>query len=433
MSHRGISHRGIRIGIAILASMLAFAIGTGAQARGGGGHGGGHFGGGHFGGGHFGGFHFGGHGFHLGGRGFHFGGHRFAHGGFGHHHFGGRSFAARHGMRAAAALGAGHFAHNHFAHDNFHNFRGGYGYGYGWYGPVFWPYAYDDIFDDILWGFGLGGPFWGYGYGDVYGGLFSPYGYNDLAGYLPGGQSQGATSSRTNRRTQSRQAAVSSQLSQMCGDDSKEVAGWPIDRIEQSVSPTPEQSAALDEFANATIRAAQTIKDACPTNVVLTAAGRLDAMGKRIEGMARAVDTVGPPLDRFYSTLTDEQKARLNAANEQDGRNRGALASCGAVGNATRWPGDQIEKAVRPDPEQQTKLDALKAAMAEAADDLANACPSALPATPPARLKAISMRLDAMQQTLKNVRAALDDFYNALSDEQKAQFNMIGRQQTARR
>jgi LTXXQ motif family protein len=43
------------------------------------------------------------------------------------------------------------------------------------------------------------------------------------------------------------------------------------------------------------------------------------------------------------------------------------------------------------------------------------------------------MRLDAMLQTVKNVRAALDGFYNALSDEQKAQFNMIGRQQTARR
>jgi LTXXQ motif family protein len=32
---------------------------------------------------------------------------------------------------------------------------------------------------------------------------------------------------------------------------------------------------------------------------------------------------------------------------------------------------------------------------------------------------------------VKNVRAALEDFYNSLSDEQKAQFNMIGR--TARR
>jgi LTXXQ motif family protein len=36
-------------------------------------------------------------------------------------------------------------------------------------------------------------------------------------------------------------------------------------------------------------------------------------------------------------------------------------------------------------------------------------------------------------QAVKNVRAALDDFYNSLSDEQKAQFNMIGRQQSARR
>jgi hypothetical protein len=425
----------IRIGAVILApllaSMVAFAAATDAQARGGGGHGGGgHFGGGHFGGGHFGGFHLGGRGFHFGGRGVA----RAFHGGYGHHHFGGRSFAARHGMRAAAALGAGHFAHNHFAHDNFHNFRNfhrGYGYGgygYGWYGPVFWPYAYDDIFDDILWGFGLGGPFWDYGYGDVYGGLFSPYGYSDLAGYLPG-----ATSSRANRRTQSRQVALSSRLGQMCGDASKEVAGWPIDRIEQSVSPTPEQSAALDEFANATIRAAQTIKDACPTNVIFTPTGRLDAMQRRIEGMARAVDIVSPPLDRFYNMLTDEQKARLDAANEQDGRNRASTASCGSVGNATRWPGDQIEKAVRPDPEQRAKLDALKSAMTKASDDLANACPSTLPATPPARVRAISRRLDVMLQAIKNVRAAIDDFYNSLSDEQKAQFNMIGRQQTARR
>jgi hypothetical protein len=335
-------------------------------------------------------------------------------------------------MRTAAALGAGHFARNYFVHNNFHNvrtFRGGYGYGYGWYGPVFWPYAYDDIFVDLLWGFGLGGPFWAYGYDDVYGGVFSPYGYNDL-GYLPAGAPEGATSSRANRRTQSRQAALSSQLSQMCGDDSKEVAGWPIDRIAQSVSPTPEQNAVLDEFANATIEAAQAIKEACPTNIVFTPTGRLEAMQRRIEGW-RAGSS--PPLDRFYNTLTDEQKARLIAANEQERRDRGSLANCGAVSNATRWPGEQIEKAVRPDPAQQAKLDALKSAMDKAADDLRNACPSALPATPPARLRAISMRLNAMLQTVKNIRAALDDFYNLLSDEQKGQFSMIGRQQTARR
>jgi len=387
----------------LLAAMLALAVGPDAQARGG---------------------------FRLGP--FHFGFAHASHRGFGHRHFGRRSFAARHETRAAAALGAGHFARNYFVHNNFHTvraLRGGYGYGYGWYGPVFWPYAYDDIFVDLLWGFGLGGPFWDYGYGDVHGGLFSPYGYNDLSGYPPASAPEGAT--RANRRTPSRQAALSSQLSQMCGDDSREVAGWPIDRIAQSVSPTTEQGASLDKFANATIEAAQAIKAACPTNIVST--GRLDAMQKRIEGMAHGVDIVGPPLDRFYNTLTDEQKARLNAANEQERRDRGSLANCGAVSNATRWPGEQIEKAVRPDPGQQAKLDALKSAMDKAADDLRDACPSALPATPPARLRAISMRLNAMLQTVKNVRAALDDFYNSLSDEQRMQFNMIGRQQTARR
>jgi hypothetical protein len=133
--------------------------------------------------------------------------------------------------------------------------------------------------------------------------------------------------------------------------------------------------------------------------------------------------------DDPHKRIALEFPLRFDAANEQDGRNRGSTASCGSVGIATRWPGDQIEKAVRADLEQQAKLDALKSAMTKASDDLANACPSTLPATPPA----ISRRLDVMLQAIKNVHAALDDFYNSLSAEQKAQFNMIGRQQTARR
>jgi hypothetical protein len=51
----------------------------------------------------------------------------------------------------------------------------------------------------------------------------------------------------------------------------------------------------------------------------------------------------------------------------------------------------------------------------------------------PARLTAMSMRLDTMLQSVKSVRGALDDFYNSLSDEQKAQFDLIGRQQTAQK
>ena len=46
--------------------------------------------------------------------------------------------------------------------------------------------------------------------------------------------------------------------------------------------------------------------------------------------------------------------------------------------------------------------------------------------TPPARLEAVGKRLDTMLQAVKTVRAALDDFYGKLTDEQKAQFEAIG-------
>jgi hypothetical protein len=223
---------------------------------------------------------------------------------------------------------------------------------------------------------------------------------------------------------------VTSQISQSCGEDSKEVAGWPIDRIEQSIVPTADQRTLLDDFANASIRAAQAIREACPTTIAFAPTGRLDAMERRISGMVQAIDIIGLPLDKFYASLTDEQKARLNAVTDPTAVNR-SLTNCGAVSSATQWPGERIEKTVRPDAQQQAKLDALKIAMANAADALAKVCPSNMPATPTARLSAISMRLDTMLMSVRNVRAALADFYGSLSDEQKAQFNLINRQQTA--
>jgi hypothetical protein len=310
---------------------------------------------------------------------------------------------------------------------------------------VFWPFAYDVLFADLFWPWYYDYPFWAYGYPDLYGALFWPYGYDDVASYLPrapalvagnhAGTSGAVAGSRVPSiritREASRQAEVTSQISQSCGEDSKEVAGWPIDKIEQTVVPTADQRALLDDFANASVQAAQVIREACPTTIAFAPTGRLEAMEKRIVGMMQAIYIVGPPLDKFYASLTDEQKARLNAATEQTGVNR-SLTNCGAVSSATQWPGERIEMAVRPDPQQQVKLDALRTAMANAADALTKACPSSMPATPTARLGAMSMRLDTMLTLVRNVRGALADFYGSLSDEQKAQFNLIGRQQNAK-
>ena len=81
----------------------------------------------------------------------------------------------------------------------------------------------------------------------------------------------------------------------MCGDDSRDVAGLPIHQIQEAIQPNDAQRAALDELANASIQAAQTIRSACPTQVSSTAPGRLAAMQQRIEAMISAVALVRPP------------------------------------------------------------------------------------------------------------------------------------------
>ena len=75
----------------------------------------------------------------------------------------------------------------------------------------------------------------------------------------------------------------------MCGEDSRDIAGLPIDQIQQAIQPNDAQRAALDDLANASVKAAQEIKAACPTQIALTAPGRLAAMQQRIEAMISAV------------------------------------------------------------------------------------------------------------------------------------------------
>jgi hypothetical protein len=59
---------------------------------------------------------------------------------------------------------------------------------------------------------------------------------------------------------------------------------------------------------------------------------------------------------------------------------------------------------------------------------LKDSCPTQTLATPTGRLEAVKARLGAMLEAVKIERPALENFYSALSDEQKARFNALGRQ-----
>jgi hypothetical protein len=298
------------------------------------------------------------------------------------------------------------------------------GFFFGWAGPLFWPYFYDDLWYGVFWDWGpefYDDPFWAYGYGDIYGAMFSPYGYGDLAGWAPPLRTGSIA-----RNAPRQPAPQPTQWSAMCGTDTQ-VVDLPIDRISAAVAPTADQRAALDALGNASVQAAQLIKSACPSDVAYTPTGRLDAMEHRVQAMVQAVALIRPPLDNFYGALSDEQKARLNALGFGDAaRARATTRTCGPNAAALpTWPQAQIESRLHPSPGQQTLLDRLKDASAKAADMIKAACPGEPPASPPARLAAVARRLDALLDAVKLVHAALNDFYGSLTDEQKAQFNGI--------
>ena len=296
--------------------------------------------------------------------------------------------------------------------------------GYGWVGPLFWPFAIYDIYDYSIWGDGIG--FWEYGYPDIYAAIFAPYGHDDLAAYA-GPSPLG----RRHRRVPP--------LQQLCGDDSREIAGLPIDQIAQAIQPNEVLRAALDDLANALISAARMIQASCPTQTAFTAPERLAVMQRRIEAMIKAESAVQQPLGKFYDLLDDEQEARLNALAEDRRKMSPAKRAtatpaegCGAAQSAAlQWPADEIEARLHPNDTQRAALKVLQDANARAVDVLIAGCQPEDATTPPARLDAVEGRLEAMQRAVNWVSAALEGFYATLSDEQKAQFEAIGQKRTA--
>jgi hypothetical protein len=296
--------------------------------------------------------------------------------------------------------------------------------GYGWVGPLFWPFAIYDIYDYAIWGDGIG--FWDYGYPDIYAAIFAPYGHDDLAAYT-GPSPLG----RRYRRVPP--------LPQLCGDDSREIAGLPIDQIAQAIQPNEVLRTALDDLADALISAGRMIRASCPTQTAFTAPERLAVMQQRIEAMIKAESAMQQPLGKFYDLLDDEQEARLNALAEDRRKMSPAKRAtgtpaegCGAAQSAAlQWPADEIEARLHPNDTQRAALKMLQDANARAVDILTAGCQPEDATTPPARLDAVEGRLEAMQRAVHLVSAALEGFYATLSDEQKAQFEAIGQKRTA--
>jgi LTXXQ motif family protein len=302
----------------------------------------------------------------------------------------------------------------------------------GWIGPVFWPYAYFDFFDYVFWPYAYD-DFWPYAYDDVYYGIYGPYAHGGPAVGTAAAPDVGIRARGANT-TEGRVASAGGseqRAAEVCSNGASDLTDWPIARISEVVQPTEAQRPALDELRAASQKAMDILKAGCPSDLPSTPTGRLAAMETRVKVMLEAVQTVRPPLERFYQLLSDEQKARLNAVSpggkaiaEED--QRALTKFCRErVPAVTDLPFDRIAQATQPTPAQRSALDELKDVSSNAAERLRANCPSYAAVTPTGRIEAMEKRLEATHGAALVVQPALTKFYNGLSDEQKARFNSL--------
>lgn len=307
-------------------------------------------------------------------------------------------------------------------------------------GAVYWPYAYSDIFDYTFWPYAYDGAFWAYAYDDLFEVVFWPGG-DPYSGYAYSGPHGGTYAIASGGRATARSREATQVADALCRDPGAGVTAWPFAAMEKAIRPDDGQRALLADLKDAAARASEAFKTSCPSDVPMTPPGRLQAMIMRLQATRDAVQIVSGPLDKFYDALSDEQKARFNAVGPEIGRNEARAArnrpreqqadACGeSKPGLTNLPIERIEDAVRPSGDQQAALDRLNDATKKAVDTLQAACPESIALTPVGRLETMQKRLDAMLTAAKIIQPALEDFYAALNNEQKAEFNVLGRETT---
>jgi LTXXQ motif family protein len=254
-------------------------------------------------------------------------------------------------------------------------------------------------------------------------------------------------------------SAVIDRLIRGCGQQGAELKSWPFDAITQIVSPDESQRAALEQLRAVSAEAAERLAADCPQAIPPAPSARLEAVEQAIDAANAAFAAVQPALEKFYSALNDEQKARLfrdltaasaprpssERTNERYERRSyrwrayaaerpAPAADRNGGGNAWRqvcehltaalrgWPVRDIERNVRLSEPQRVAFYELVTSSLRAADQLAGACPAETALTPAGRMELLRTRLAAVRAATAAIRPALMRFYEALDQGQKVRF-----------
>ena len=321
----------------------------------------------------------------------------------------------------------GRFAQSDLARDRHHHRHIGVVLGFA--GLLFWPYAYDDFVDYTYAPYAYD-TFWPYAYDDVYAGIYGGYAPEYYAPEDAYAYAGSPASERSYLRSSSTggTAASSGETARICSGQTQGLTNFSIQKIAQQVEPDQNQQALLNDLKAATIKAVNILQAACPSELPSTPTGRLAAMRMRVDTMLQAVQTVRPALEKFYASLSDEQRERFNAVDQGEqaqAQPANADRICKSQSAQARLPIERIQRTLHLSSAQDDGLKALDDATIKAGEILLSKCQVAQTLTPTGRLAAMEERLSAMSQALQATQTALNRFYGSLNDEQKAQFDRI--------
>jgi hypothetical protein len=295
-------------------------------------------------------------------------------------------------------------------------------------GTLLWPDAYDDVVGFVFWP-------------DDYGRNIQQHGFGDIARAVTGPLPARRVASTVGAapRDSDETAHDGASGGRACASNTNDGSDWPGAKIEQAITLNDAQSAALKKLHATYTDGIKAIETGCRDLARLSPTKRLEAMEQRLWAVRDAGVLIREPLKAFYESLTGEQKAKFNVA--QQPQQQAPPAGKSANGSPSReqqmcfaqGSGDmerflkQIQQTVRPTASQRASFDALRQKSSDMAKLLMASCTQALPATPLERLDAADTRLTAMNYAATTVDIALNDFYASLNERQKNKFDGLGR------
>jgi hypothetical protein len=250
--------------------------------------------------------------------------------------------------------------------------------------PPLWPTAlpsvYEDLLGYVLWPGDYADRLWAHGYGDIMSTLLAPAAANP-------------------------DQAASMLQDGMCSAKASELANQLIAHTSERIGPAPDQKAALEELGSA-------LGEAVDRGRAAVCTGTGDPLKRMEDGlwvMWDATLLMRAPLEKFYDTLTDAQKAKLiggTAASQAL-----AQACAGQAGSGDRIEQQLLARAQGADPQQRFMIETLRRQSAALIKFLAISCPRETKPNPMDRLETAGDRMNALLYVAMSMSPALAELH----------------------